>query len=88
MSILKKADMNHRSANRRAIQGSHRPAVRNEGTGDRSIPFSVDFNMEHCYPGVKMTLITIPAPPDSAGSGIPRGGFAEPTASPSCVYLG
>jgi len=99
MSLLKKrVEMNHRSVNRRVPQNSHRPVGRPEGTGfsrttpelkgERQRPFVEDFNMEHSYSGVAVSVITNSARSDSADSGTSRGGYADPMNSLSCVYLG
>ena len=93
--------MNHRSGNRCATPSSSRQMGRAQGAGfsktklesrgesmnERQRPFLEDFNMEHSFSGVTVTLISVSGS-DPKETGSPRNPYAHSMTSPNCVYLG
>jgi hypothetical protein len=91
-------EKNHPSVSRNTRRHSLRPVSHPERTGfskiepgltrDKTASFVEDFNLEHSFSGVSITLLAISASSDFVESGTIGDPSAYDLHSPNCVYIG
>jgi hypothetical protein len=96
MSFLMERDLkNRQSVSLGKGQRWHRPVGQPEGTGfsntgpkPNTRPFVDDFDLEHSFSGVSVTLKAISASSEAVATAAPRKPRTYDMNSPNCVYIG